>query len=158
MNPVDHVRTQIHLLLTPFTIRYLTILTCHLSSPTVVVITSISVKHRPSQDTLLKVKRRVLLLPGGLVCYVVRKRSRIELFLRCGSQMQWYRLASRCEDSCKQRDSSLIATKLLFIQRLQHIMMISVQLDSLEISVLFPWSSCIGKYDEEHDLSAEYRG
>ncbi|KAI0115924.1 translation protein SH3-like domain-containing protein [Nemania sp. FL0031] len=42
---------------------------------------NISVRLRPSQGTRHRVKRRVLLLPDGQVCSVVRKRQRSKLFL-----------------------------------------------------------------------------
>ncbi len=68
MNPVDHVRPTMSLVLTHNANRF--------SSLTVVVTTSISVRPRPSPATPHKVKRPVSLPPGGLVCSVVRKRRR----------------------------------------------------------------------------------
>lgn len=52
------------------------------------------VRLRPSRDTLHRVKRRVLLLPDGLVCSVVRKRQRS----KCCSFGHWFiwRLEFRC--------------------------------------------------------------
>lgn len=68
MNPVDH----------PHGVRALSptiILTDKLTMYRVVTI-NILVRPQQSQDTPHKVKRRVLLLLGELVCYVVLRRSR----------------------------------------------------------------------------------
>lgn len=67
MNPVDHVRTISYR-------DYLSSADPSLPSLTVVVTTSILVKLRPSRDTQHKVKRRVSLQLGGLVCYAVRRK------------------------------------------------------------------------------------
>jgi hypothetical protein len=68
MNPVDHVRTAFLLPLSIADFWY---------SPTVVVTINISVKPRQFLVTLLKVKKLVLSLRGGLGCYVVHRRRRI---------------------------------------------------------------------------------
>ena len=70
MNPVDHVSCRC-LRFGPGNYAN------YVCSPTVVVTTSISVKHRQSRVTLYKVKRPVSLLRGEQVCYVVLKRRRI---------------------------------------------------------------------------------
>ena len=77
MNPVDHVSIS----------QPLVIKGCATDggvSLTVVVIINISVKPRPSHGMLHKVKRRVSLLLGELVCYVVRRRQRISCIDRSG--------------------------------------------------------------------------
>jgi hypothetical protein len=70
MNPVDHVRD--------FEVlgHGRNIMLMHISSLTVVVTTSILVRPLPSTGTPRRVKRRVSLLPGELVCSVVPRRSR----------------------------------------------------------------------------------
>ena len=73
MNPVDHVsKPQLNLSLFS---DYHTNVSPY--SLTVVVITSISVKPRPSPATPHKVKRPVSSPPGELVCCVVPRRPRI---------------------------------------------------------------------------------
>jgi hypothetical protein len=69
MNPVDH----------PHGVRFKGVeyASVHLLIKNRVVTINILVRHLPSQDMLHRVKRRVLLLLGELVCYVVHKRPRI---------------------------------------------------------------------------------
>jgi hypothetical protein len=71
MNPVDHVRI---FQASPLTRSNMLTAT---SSPTEEEIINISERHPQSLDTLLKVKKPVLLLQGELVYYVVLKRQRI---------------------------------------------------------------------------------
>ena len=68
MNPVDHVRcSERNLIRATLTV---------LSSLTVVVIISISVKLQLSRGMQRRVKRRVSSQLGELVCYVVHRRQR----------------------------------------------------------------------------------
>lgn len=76
MNPVDHPHGGVSSRQARTTADEATRLT---QTPRVTI--NISVRLRPSRDTLRRVKRRVLLLPDGLVCFVVRKRQRSRLFL-----------------------------------------------------------------------------
>ncbi len=71
MNPVDHVRASKNQQI--FTVANV------LSSLTVVVTISISVKPRPSHVTLHKVKKPVLSRPGERVCSAVPRRQRIRV-------------------------------------------------------------------------------
>ena len=71
MNPVDHVRLIYVLCFFRVTLMpkgY---------SPTEVVIINISVKLRQSHGMRRKVRKQVLLQPGGLVYFVVRRRQKI---------------------------------------------------------------------------------
>jgi hypothetical protein len=73
MNPVDH----------PHGVRIIEV-ECSREQPltmTRVVTINILVRRLQSQDTLRKVKRRVLLLLGELVCFVVLRRSRIRFLV-----------------------------------------------------------------------------
>jgi len=74
MNPVDHVRHS------PLIIIANTTSNAYLPSLTVVVTTSISVRHRPSAATPQRVKKPVSSPPAELVSSAVRKRSRTRGF------------------------------------------------------------------------------
>ena len=78
MNPVDHVRPTLFVLLSILLKRYFSL--------TVAVIINISEKHLQFQGTQHRVKRLVLLQPGELVCYAVHRRQRI----RCGRHAWFY--------------------------------------------------------------------
>ena len=80
MNPVDHVRRFL-------TTRTMTDSLTHFFSLTEVVTTNILVRPLPSAGTPRRVKRRVSLLPGELVCSVVPRRSRTRYLGDWGSSL-----------------------------------------------------------------------
>lgn len=87
MNPVDHVRTTETLQQSGHQLT-------NLSSLTVVVTTSISVKLRPFLARLPRVKRPVSSLPGELVCSVVLKRPRTRCCVEASGGVGWVFLRS----------------------------------------------------------------
>ncbi len=89
MNPVDHPHGGVSFLRCSMGGK-----TGERLTPAARVTINISVRLRPSQDTLHRVKRRVLLLPDGRVCSVVRKRQRSKLLLSWS--LVYRRLEFRC--------------------------------------------------------------
>lgn len=79
MNPVDHVSDR--LLPTPYKE-----MADDFDSLTVVVITSISVKHQPSPVMQHRVRKRVSSLHGGLVCCAELRRRKISFEHVCKEQ------------------------------------------------------------------------